>query len=276
MIRALAAGCLLIVACGVPLCNAQWTQSPFAPDTAKLERADLTEVLGLLCPGQEYVGQESGCRVCPATSKRAGARADASIVAAVRGHFLKPDSDDLLLDLIGCGPALLTRSSSGWFVNRAEALPDGPCRKIQRRDGRDGLLCYEASVSADREDARISFSVLPDQKTDLAVALDNTGGACDSPKPMVVQSAIQPVVLKVSISGGARLTMTVSLRCRRGPLSERSRKACARGSGFEDIGPVARFRTFPLEYAFNGNTFSLAPASKPVKQAYDACAASPP
>ena len=268
MIRAYLAAWITIVAC-----KAQWTQPPFQPETTKLDRADLSEVLGLLCPGQEYVGSESGCRACPASSKRAGARADASISAAVRGHFLKPGSDDLLLDFSVCGPALLTHSSSGWFVDRAEALPGGPCRKIARRDGSDGLLCYETTSTPDREDARLTFSLLPEQRTDLVTALDNTGGACDSPKRLVVQSAIQDV--KLAPGAGGKLTLGITARCRRGPLSDRSRKACTRGPGFEDIGPVAPFRTFRFEYAFNGDTFSLAPAGKAAKQAYDTCAASP-
>jgi hypothetical protein len=268
MVRAFLAGWLAIAAC-----QAQWTQPPFPPDTSKLERTDLSEILELLCPGQGYIGAESGCRVCPGSSKRAGARGDASISAAVRGHFLKPDSDDLLLSFNGCGPALLSRSSSGWFVDRAGALPDGPCRKIARRDGRDGLLCYEAASTAYREDARLTLSLLPEPASDLVVASDNTGGACDSPKRNVVQSVIQDA--KLTAGAGGKLTLAVTVRCRRGPLSERSRRACARGPGFEDIGPVAPFRTFRLEYAFNGDTFSLAPASKLAKQAYDACAAGP-
>jgi hypothetical protein len=268
MMRACLAFWLAVVAC-----RAQWTQPPFAPDTAKLERVTLTEVLGLLCPGQEYAGQESGCRVCPASSKRTGARGDASIVAAVRGHFLKPDSDDLLLDFNGCGPALLSHSSSGWFADRAEGLPDGPCRKFAGRDGRDGLVCYEAMTMPDREEARMTFSLLPDRKNDLAAALDNTGGACDSPQRVVVQSAIQDV--KFTPGAGGKVTVAITARCRRGPLSERSRKACARGPGFEDIGPTVPFRTFRLEYVFTGDAFSLAPASAAAKRAYDACTAAP-
>ncbi len=262
---------MILVAASLP-CPAQLTQPPFPPDTAKLDRADLTEALGLLCPGQEYVGQESGCHACPASSKRAGARGTASIVSAVRGHFLKADSDDLLLDFDGCGAALLTHSSSGWFVNRSDELPDGPCRKIASRGGRDSLVCYAASTAPDREDAHLTFSYLPaERKSELLAALDNTSGACDAPKRTVVQSAIQDV--KFTPGVGGKLTLAISARCRRGPLSDRSRRACARGPGFEDIGPVAAFRTFRMDYAFDGEMFSLAAASKPVKQAYDVCAA---
>ena len=260
---------LTLLACAP--CAAQLTTPPFAPDSTRLERAELTEVLGLLCPGQEYLGQESGCRVCPASSKSAAARANASIVAAVRGHFLKPDSDDLLLDLDGCGATLFTHSSSGWFVDHAANLPDGVCRKVAGRAGRDGLVCYTASSTPDHDQARLTFSYLGEQPIALLAALDNTGGACDAPKRTVVQSAIPEVRFVPSPAG--KMSLVISARCRRGPLSERSRKACARGPGFEDIGPATVFRTFRIQYTFNSESFSLAPATKLAKQAYDACAA---
>ena len=251
---------------------AQFTQPPFQADNTLLGKGEIEEILGLLCPGQGYMGQESGCRVCPASSPKAGARANASIVSALRGHFVKPDSDDLLLDLDACGPALLTHSASGWFVDRAQGLPDGACRKVTSRGGRDGLVCYEASSTPDREQSRLAFSRLPEQEIDLLAAFDNTGGACDSPRRVVVQSAIQEV--RFIPGGGGKLSISITARCRRGPLSEGSRKACARGAGFlDDIRPAAMFRTFRIDYAFNGDTFSLAPSSRTVNQAYDVCAA---
>ena len=262
---------LIVWAASAP-CVAQFTQPPFAADNTLFGKAELGEILGLLCPGQEVIGQESGCRVCPASSAKAGARANASIVSALRGHFLKPDSDDVLLDLDACGPALLTHSSSGWFVDHAQGLPDGACRKVASRGGRDGLVCYETSSTPDREQARLTFSYLPEQKIDLLAAFDNTGGACDSPKRVVVQSAIQGVKFVPGAPG--KLSISISARCRRGPLSEGSRRACARGAGFlDDIRPAAMFRTFRVDYAFSGDGFSLAAASRLAKQAYDACVA---
>ena len=253
-------------------CRAQFTQPPFAADNTLFEKAELGEILGLLCPGQEVIGQESGCRVCPASSAKAGARANASIVSALRGHFLKPDSDDVLLDLDACGPALLTHSSSGWFVDHAQGLPDGACRKVASHGGRDGLVCYETSSTPDREQARLTLSYLPEQKIDLLAAFDNTGGACDSPKRLVVQSAIQDVRFVPGAAG--KMSISISARCRRGPLTEGSRKACARGAGFlDDIRPASMFRTFRVDYAFSGDSFSLAAPSRLAKQAYDACAA---
>ncbi len=264
---------LIVSAASVP-CAAQFTQPPFAADNTLFGKAELGEILGLLCPGQEDIGQESGCRVCPASSPKAGARANASIVSALRGHFLKPDSDDLLLDFDFCGPALLTHSSSGWFVDHAQGLPDGACRKVASRGGRDGLVCYEASSTQDHEQAQLTFSYLPEQKIDLLAAFDSTGGACDSPERVVVQSAIQDV--RFVPGGGGKLSISISARCRRGPLNEGSRRACARGAGFlDDIRPAAMFRTFRVDYAFTGDSFSLVAPSRAVKQAYELCAAAP-
>ena len=263
---------LIFWAASLP-CAAQFTQAPFPIDSPLLGRAELTEILGLLCPGQEYIGQETGCHVCPASSAKAGARGNASLVSAVRGHFLKPDSDDLLLDLDGCGPALLTHSSSGWFVDPEKDLPQGACRKVASRSGRDGLICYETLSTPDREQARLTFSyIAAEQKVDLLAAFDNTGGACDSPKRVVVQSAIQEVKFMSGAAG--RLSISISTRCRRGPLSEGSRKVCARGATFlDDIRPAALFRRFRVDYVFNGDAFSLTAPTRTATEAYDTCAA---
>ncbi|MBZ5610038.1 MAG: hypothetical protein LAP38_17385 [Acidobacteriia bacterium] len=252
-------------------CAGQWNATPFAPDSAPLPSADLREVLGLLCPGHEYIGQESGCHVCPAGTKAAGAKADASIETVIRGRFLKPDSDDLLVVLYGCGSALLTHSTSGWFVNRVTGVPDGLCRKVPGRMGRDGLVCFADSSSADRQSARLAFGFVPESQVDLAAAFDNTGGACDAPRRVVVQSAIREVRFIPGAAG--KLTVRILANCRRGPLSARSSKACARGAGFEDISPAVPFRAFQIDYGFDGEKFSLAAASQAVKRAYDVCSA---
>src|ERR1700688_4799564 len=112
-------------------CSAQWSGPPFAPESAQLSSVDLKEMLGLLCPGQQYLGEQSGCHVCPQQSGAPVVRADSSVESAIAGHFLKPDSDDLLLVLYGCSARaenfrnafLLTRSTTGWFVSWASGLP---------------------------------------------------------------------------------------------------------------------------------------------------------
>jgi hypothetical protein len=268
---------LIVVLC--VSCPAQWSGPPFVPESAQLSSADIKEMLGLLCPGQEYLGEQSGCHVCPQQSGAPGVRADSSVESAIAGHFLKPDSDDLLLVLYGCSPRaenfrnafLFTRSTTGWFVSRASGLPVGRCRKVRSRTGRDALVCFSDASSPDQSTGRLTAGLIGENDVELAKAFDNTGGACNAPNRPVIQSAIQ----QVSFAPGAdsKQTLRILARCRRGPLSARSRKSCAAGPGFEDIGPALPFRTFRFDYTFNGEAFSLAPTGRASKQAYDACLA---
>ena len=258
---------------------AQWSGPPFAPEPAQLASGDLKEALGLLCPGHEFIGEQSGCHVCPQQSGAPGAVTDSSIESALTGHFLKPDSDDLLLVLYGCSPRagnfrnafLFTRSATGWFVSPAGGLPIGSCRKLRNRAGRDALVCFSDVSSSDQATASLTASYIGDKNTDLAQAFDNTGGACNTPTRPVIQSAIQQVSFVAGAEG--KLTLRIVAQCRRGLLSARSRKACAAGPGFEDIGPALPFRAFRFDYTFNGASFALAPNSRASKQAYDACVA---
>jgi hypothetical protein len=260
-------------------CPAQWSGPPFAPEPAQLSSADLKEMLGLLCPGQEYLGEQSGCHVCPQQSGAPGARADSSVESAITGHFLKPDSDDLLLVLYGCSPRaenfrnafLLTRSTTGWFVSRASGLPIGRCRKVRSRTGRDALVCFSDASSPDQSTGRLTAGFIGENDVELTKAFDNTGAACNAPNRPVIQSAIQQVSFLPRAD--SKLTLRILARCRRGPLSARSRKSCATGPGFEDIGPALPFRTFRFDYVLNGEAFSLAPTGRASKLAYDGCLA---
>jgi hypothetical protein len=260
-------------------CSAQWSGPPFAPEAAQVSSSDLKEALGLLCPGQEYIGEQSGCHVCPQQAGAPGVKTDSSIESAIAGHLLKPDSDDLLLVLYGCSPRsanfrnafLFTRSTTGWFVSQASGLPIGRCRKIHSRSGREALVCFSDASFPDQAAGRLSAGYIAEKDVELAKAFDNTGGACNVPAAPVIQSAIQQVSFVPGVDG--KLTLRILARCRRGPLNARSRKSCAAGPGFEEIGPTQPFRTFRIDYAFNGEAFSLTPASRASKQAYDACSA---
>ena len=260
-------------------CSAQWSGPPFPPDASQVFSSDLKEVLGLLCPGQEYIGEQSGCHVCPQQTGAPGSKTDSSIESVIAGHLLKPDSDDLLLVLSGCSPRaanfrnafLFTHSTSGWFVSQASGLPSGRCRKVRNRAGRDALVCFSDANSPDQATGRLAAGFIGGQELELAKVFDNTGGACNTPGAPVIQSAIQQVSFVPGADG--KLTLRILARCRRGPLSARSRKACATGPGFEDIGPALTFRAFRIDYAFNGETFSLTLASRAAKLAYDACSA---
>jgi hypothetical protein len=99
---------------------------PFRSDSVELEPVVLKEVLGLLCPGHERIGKESGCDVCPEGSSSAGENGDLIVQTALFGHFLAPDSDDLLVGTYGCethvtsthGNLVFTRRTGVWSIGR--------------------------------------------------------------------------------------------------------------------------------------------------------------
>jgi hypothetical protein len=241
--------------------------------------ADLKEMLGLLCPGQEYIGEQSGCHVCPQATTNVGNRTDSTIESTISGHFSEAKSDDLFLVLYGCSPHardfrdafLFTHSATGWFVGKTGDLPVGSCKKIQNRIGRDGLVCFTDHMMSGESSARLTFGYVGEKEIDLVSAFDNTAEVCSGSQRVVIQSAIQQATFLPGAAG--KLTLRILARCRRGLLSARSRKSCATGPGFEDIGPALPFRTFRFDYVFNGEAFSLAPAGRTSKQAYDACLA---
>ena len=132
-------------------------------------------------------------------------------------------------------------------------------------------MCFSDSSSPEQARGQLTAGFPGENDVELAKVFDNTGGACSSTNSPVIQSAFQQVSFVPGADG--KLTLRVLARCRRGPLSARSRKSCAAGPGFEEIGPALPFRTFRIDYVFNGDAFSLAPLSRASKLAYDACSA---
>src|SRR5215470_11735665 len=84
---------------------------PFRPDSERLGASDLKQVLAQICPGHGYVQKDtdifrnlSGCSVCPATAYTPASKGSPYIEYSIRGHFLGPRSDDLIVTLYGCEP----------------------------------------------------------------------------------------------------------------------------------------------------------------------------
>ena len=64
---------VLLLAPGVrSLAQDRFALPGFQSESARVEPAELKEMLGILCPGQEFVGKESGCHVCPNVTGWAG------------------------------------------------------------------------------------------------------------------------------------------------------------------------------------------------------------
>jgi hypothetical protein len=283
----------------VPNCGAQEMRTPFVPDSEKLQPNDLKQILGQLCPGQEISGY--GCHVCPQESATPGGRADSFIESAVRGHFLSPDSDDLVVVLVGCSPhaglsrniMLFTRSTDGWFF-KGGGGPMGRCHKIANRRGRDGLFCFIGDAHYGIAQAWLSFAYLTSQKQleglgsttdersedELPSVLDNRGWVCLGTrlgeKVEIVESAIERVQFLPGPTG--ETTVRISATCGRGVLSPQMRKRCQDGALEIDARQIRWTqppRAFRIDYGFDGEHLSLAPGSRAEKRVFDACSRYP-
>jgi len=144
---------LLIFAC-VGLCWAQPRGAPkpvFPVDTQDPKLAGGAELLEAVCPGRVDVGKEIQCTTeCPEFTGFGGGGPRWNAAGVIRGHFLSPSSDDVVLAMEGCeshganfgGTILLTRRSQKWRMLWYKAgVPTQQCHKIKRSDRREILIC---------------------------------------------------------------------------------------------------------------------------------------
>jgi len=252
---------------------------PFQPDSSELLPADLSQILAALCPGRGFTGAQAGCHVCPIGTSRARSNGDLTISFALRGHFVIPNSDDLLLGTEGCedhahgfgGSILFTRDNGRWRISR-EYSPGsiGLCRKVVNRVGRDGLVCYNEDQHYDSRRGWVSFTDLFEDPVVLGFWNDNMNSACDvQRRPLsFVQSEIVKVEFGQDERGGVKLT--IDERCRKGDLSRQSVEACE--SGDVGLGGVeAPYSNYQVQYRFDGERFALLPASTAAKHSLDVC-----
>jgi hypothetical protein len=233
----------------------EYFRVPFEPDVARLSRTDLREMLALLCPGQEYVGKRSGCKVC-----LDGSAFGFGIVNAIAGHFRDAKSDDVLVYTAGCearvagsgGRILFTRTRAGWSIAEPyRAARPSTCRKAPIPGGRDGLLCF----SEDFYSEGTAVGLLWYGETDLARLRDNRQEACtaarDGRRITTVQSSLGDVVIRRS--GDARATIVVNASCTRGKLGPRAMKSCREDWGATPIRVPGLAQRFRLEYVLDGS-----------------------
>lgn len=259
----------------------------FRSESATVDPAELKEMLQNLCPGQEFIGKESGCHVCPQETGWAGQADGLTVASVLRGHFLGADSDDVLLQTSGCEPhvtlfggdVVFSRSPTGWRIGRGyHPGPAGYCRPVKSSSGLDGLLCWQEDGHFDGISGGLYFhyETNRDGRVQLMGASDNGFSACfavERGSPVIiVQTKIEKMALQQD--SGGELSLVIRANCRRGPLSQQAEAACRRDLNAE-VGPEQPFRTFQMVYRFDGQTFSLTPSSEADAHEYGACAAFP-
>lgn len=254
-------------------------KATFQADSAQLQPAELSQILAALCPGKAFIGEKSGCHSCPVGSAEFGHHGDLTVESGLRGHFVKRDSEDLLIGTEGCEPhaagyggsVLFSRTNGAWRISRKYSPgPIGLCRKVVNRLGTDGLVCYNEDRHFDAREGWLSFThLLTDHQAELARWYDNMNSACVGQKPMAF---VQSEIVKVEFVPDERgdLTLIVDQRCRKGRLTRQTPQACERGD-LDQAEVAGSFRSYRVQYRFDGEQFSLMPGSVATKRRLDVC-----
>ena len=252
----------------------------FVPsDPLHLHHDESKTLLQLICPGHT---EASGCDVCPGGTSFNGGRWDLS--AVIPGHFLSPQSDDMLLGGVGCedhadlngGSFLFTRSGNKWkLVNYAPARIAGDCKKVKSSDERDLLICrwsdqhfgirdeflYLLDPAVSNSDARklnIFFNV--SDSLHACTTINENGRE-------VVESGKIVGVTFAKTSGVASVPLLIDADLGKAFLSEASLRDCAEHSkpGEELLQPRIRTVRQRFEFVFDGKSVTPALSNPRVK-----------
>lgn len=254
-------------------------KAAFQGDSAELQPAELSQILAALCPDKAFIGEKSGCHTCPVGSAGFGHNGDFTVGSGLRGHFVKRDSEDWLIGTEGCEPhaarfggsVLFSRTNGAWHISRKYSPgPIGLCRKVVNRLGIDGLVCYNDDRHFNAREGWLSFRyVFADHEAALARWYDNMNSACVGEKPLAF---VQSEIVKAEFGHDERgdPTLIVDQRCRKGSLTRQTPQACERGD-LDQAEVAGPFRSYRVEYRFDGEQFSLIPSSVATKRELDVC-----
>ncbi len=249
--------------------------APAAPRAKEFPDAELRKILAVLCPGQDYVtGDKNGCHVCPEGTMDEGrdAGGGGTVQNTIAGHLSGPKSEDVLLVMRGCEPhangfvdsALFTKVDGQWTTGGMSPGAVGDCELISNNEGRQGLLCQRGDYHMGLMDASLRFGYVGGSDNDLINTYLMTAPCIGGEKsPTVANSSL--VKREWTVAGGKR-ALNLTAECSRFRANCRARDE-------EPAGPVAKARTFHIQYIFDGESLVLSPASVAVKKAFDACAA---
>jgi hypothetical protein len=249
-------------------------EPPFTPDEVELQPAEALQVLNTLCPGKTRPGKKNGCPPCqPETGRYAEGF---TIESAIRGHFLGPHSDDLMVSTKGCedhadgwgGHVLLTKQQGRWKVGMPYApWPMGACMKMPH-NGVDGLICFSSDRHGTSAGSGISFEFVGKPWVPLAYAYTDVAMCWyDARWPVFTESEILSLKVLHDVNG----TLIIEERCHSGALNETARNACDRNAEYDGTDSIAApFKTYRLKYAFRGDNFVLI-SSESEKRELDAC-----
>ena len=248
----------------------------FGRDPTTFVRSNATELpdremqllLSLICRGHE---RGSGCNACPPEMPAGGSW---DVLAAYKGHFLSPASEDILLSGSGCEPHargwggsyLFTRHESTWRrVWYAAGFIAWDCRQLSGSGGRDRLICGSSDGGqGDFENTLYLLDPGMDPKANFFLgryffSLEDTTGTCGDHSNGIQSGSIERVEFTTPADGRVHIVVF----SRRGLAvvpSPVMQKLCG-GDGKLKIATVpARY-----EFVFNGSAVTPAPNNPPIK-----------
>jgi len=235
-----------------------------AVDSRPLATADAVKIVAVVCPTQN---SKKGCSVCPD-----GHAASWSFDSISRGHFLRPDSDDILVGTGGCEPhannfggsVLLTNKNGQlqkvWYQG---GLISNHCRKVALRGGRDILLCEDTWSGQGEEDLNIysvDLTAPEDKRMNTLLRASDTLRACYAGGQMRRAYVERVELPDLDNDGLPDLRVTVQLGFTAKITQRQFERFCA---GPNPKGPPAPpTRPHHFEFLLKPNGYALAPSSE--------------
>jgi hypothetical protein len=245
-------------------------------DSRPVDAADSHAILAAICPDNIVFENDAGrirggCSVCPAGfrfSAGFGRKLVWSAHTAVQGHFLGPESDDVVVAMAGCEPhshnfggsVVLTRRNNKlqkrWYL---PGVNTDRCRTVRLRTGRDILLCEEVYSQAGVVEHylyTIDMRTANRPRPRELLRVTDTMGACYGTSR---QASIEDAKLHdIDGDGQSDLTVTVQYGTRKVTEADRIRFC----SGPAPAG-LPQLATKPHQFRFllRSNRFVLAPGS---------------
>jgi len=245
---------------------------PSDNEDPKQIRAVVAELLKSVCPNQISLAEELACRPCPDFTSTPGNLAGANITGVLRGHFLSPKSDDVLLSMQGCalswnygGTALLTRESGdSWKMVRYMGLTTNTCHKVALSGGRDLLACVWGVYSRGIVATFLSvWDIASDPEIeDRLVTTNDDADTCGISwlYPTPHTSVTREYIERVSFHGGVSGPRTMTVIVQRGTktITAEDQEACAKGSYKED--PSIAVKPRRITFNWDGKAFHQMPS----------------
>jgi hypothetical protein len=258
----------LIATLGAHLAYGQMRDPFGALATGTKPSEAILPLLKLFCPGHVIADSAAyGCDACPAGHQRQG-KLVWGADSVIYGHFRDKDSEDALLNMSGCEPhadwfggtVAFSRDAGRWRkLWYQPGLITRECKKVIRRDGREILLCkHDDGHAGETEWYLYALDIAASHKrpTMLLGLLDSTKACMTN----LQKASVEKIEYK-DLNGDGLSDIHISVQYGRMKLPRESVEK--HGCAPEQKLPT---RFYTIDFLFDGEKFSVAPASSENKK----------